>query len=554
MHDLRKVASCTMSRAAVGRRSSLGAGATAVFLACGAIAPACGGSGEVAEVRDAGNGSMSAVGSDATLGGDAADDRADFADVIAPNDGPAVLRGVVQKGPFVLGSTVTLSAIDTSGTPTGQVFTTQTTTDIGDFNITFAYRGNVDIEAQGFYYDEVTGALSGAPVVLRALYDITNGGAQGAYVNVVTHLAHDRALNLMGDGGLGLSSAESQAEAELVAALGIGGYQFQPGAPGIGLNEVGGNTDANAYVFAISAVLVKAASQAADAGAVDAQLQELLDTIASDLAKDGQVAPNLVAEVRTAEQALDVDLAMDLLTSRLQAIGSNAIPADLNRAIDTDGDGYRNSVDTCPLVANPDQAQIPTGVVCKVTRHTTFLASGEPSDGEKFCSVLGDFENTSHLAVLGCGLGGAQASAGLAIGDGTGRFFAPLPVQLDTSDASAGVFVPVAVVDVNKDGNLDLVNEGGWAAGDGKGHFAPPILFPDSLQFQSATGALSHRLALADFNGDGLVDLAQLFVLPRRVVERGSRRLCDGDPRPARCRASRGDTVRRAGRVRAGRR
>src|SRR5690242_20446721 len=37
----------------------------------------------------------------------------------APDDGPAVLSGSVQKGPFVLGSTVTLSAIDASGTATG---------------------------------------------------------------------------------------------------------------------------------------------------------------------------------------------------------------------------------------------------------------------------------------------------------------------------------------------------------------------------------------------------------------------------------------------------
>ncbi len=159
----------------------------------------------------------------------------------ASADGPAVLSGSIQKGPFVLGSTVTLSAVDSTGAPTGQVFNTQTTTELGDFAVTFAYRGNVDMQAQGFYYDEVTGTLSTSPIVLRALYVVTNGGAQSAYINIITHLAHDRAVNLMGDGGSSLASAEAQAESELEVALGIGGTGFDPGGVGIGLNEIGAN-------------------------------------------------------------------------------------------------------------------------------------------------------------------------------------------------------------------------------------------------------------------------------------------------------------------------
>jgi hypothetical protein len=114
-----------------------------------------------------------------------ADGPADGAqDVFVPNDGPALVTGSVQKGPFTLGSSVTVSAIDGTGTPTGQVFNTQTSDDLGDFAVSFAYRGNVDMQAQGFYYDELTGALSSAPIVLRALYEVTNGGPQGAYINV----------------------------------------------------------------------------------------------------------------------------------------------------------------------------------------------------------------------------------------------------------------------------------------------------------------------------------------------------------------------------------
>jgi len=58
--------------------------------------------------------------------------------------GPTILRGAIQKGPFVLGSSVTLAAIDSNGASTGQIFSTQTTTDLGDFGVTFAYRGYME--------------------------------------------------------------------------------------------------------------------------------------------------------------------------------------------------------------------------------------------------------------------------------------------------------------------------------------------------------------------------------------------------------------------------
>ena len=160
-----------------------------------------------------------------------------------------------------------------------------------------------------------------------------------------------------------LEASEAQAESELEVALGIGGTGFTPPITGIALDELGPSSTANAYLFAVSAVLVQTAiEQAGEAGSVDGTLQELLDTIASDVAAGGPLPPGLTAELRQVEQDLDVDLTMDLFYDRLQAIGSTASAADLNLAVDSDGDGVRNSVDTCPLVANPNQGKIPSGV------------------------------------------------------------------------------------------------------------------------------------------------------------------------------------------------
>jgi hypothetical protein len=427
----------------------------------------------------------------------ATDAGPDAGDAFVPNDGPAALRGAVQKGPFVLGSTVTLSTIDATGNSTGQVYTTQTTTDLGDFAVSFTYRGNVDMQAQGFYYDEVTGTLSTSPIVLRALYQVTNGGPQGAYINIITHLAHDRAINLMGDAGLTLSAAEAQAESEVVKALGIGGTGFTLGSTGVTLNELGGDSDANAYSFAVSAVLVQAAlEQAGEAGSVDATLQELVDTIALTVANGGSLSPALASELRTAEEDLDVDYTMDLFQRRLQAIGSNGAPADLNRAIDSDGDGYRNSVDTCPLVANADQAQIPTGVICKAARYTTWLP---PASAGYAPVILGDFANAGHGgALLGSNMDEDDAGATLCRGDGAGHF--SLSSTLIPSKLLDEAF------DVNEDGKLDLASEFGWSPGDGAGGFGGFMKFPDPA---GTPPAYDGTPVLGDFSGDGLVDVVR---------------------------------------------
>ncbi len=79
------------------------------------------------------------------------------------SSGSVALSGAVEKGPYVLGSSISVFPIDANGNPSGQVFKTQTTTDLGEFSLSFDYTGLVAIEGNGFYYNEVSGALSHGP-------------------------------------------------------------------------------------------------------------------------------------------------------------------------------------------------------------------------------------------------------------------------------------------------------------------------------------------------------------------------------------------------------
>ncbi len=184
-------------------------------------------------------------------------------------------------GPFVVGSTVTVSQLDKKGSPTGETFLTQTSNDKGEFSVDFKAAGLVSLQGEGFYYNEVARALSSAPITLRALYSISQAGTQAAYINMVTHLSYLRARFLY-LGGASLADATKQAESELRSQLAITAADFDPGAAGIDMNILGGDSPANAYLLAVSAALGQAAG-------TDAGLQELANTIQTDLEEDGKL-------------------------------------------------------------------------------------------------------------------------------------------------------------------------------------------------------------------------------------------------------------------------
>ncbi len=257
------------------------------------------------------------------------------------------LSGAVHKGPFVLGSQIAVQPLDTGGNPTGQSFTTQTKNDKGEFSVDFSASGQVQLTGSGFYYNEITGALSGAPLTLQAFYVIEAGGAQQAFVNLITHLTFQRVRKLVKD-GQSYAAGTAQAESELRTQLAITLPNFNPGAPGIAMNLLGGDTPADRYLFAASAVLVQAAGG-------DAQLQELTNTIAISLEPAGVLPATTKDKIKAALLALDTKAVKASLSKRLQDLGSNAPVPDLDKVLDQDGDGLTNDQDNCPTKPNANQ-------------------------------------------------------------------------------------------------------------------------------------------------------------------------------------------------------
>jgi hypothetical protein len=263
--------------------------------------------------------------------------------------GNTQLRGAVQKGPFVVGSSITLSVLDARLNPTGLVFNTQTINDRGEFEIAFEASGPVSLQGDGFYYNEVLGVLSSAAIALRAFY-VPNGAAQQqVYVNMVTHLTTERIKSLVAS-GTEFSLAVAQSEGELVRELSLTADSYVPSIPGTSMNLAGEDNPDNAYLLAVSATLLQLALDRSN-GSVDATLQESLNVYSLDFT-DGALEPQRKSEIQLALGQLNVAGISQNLADRLAALGSDGVVPNMAQVLDQDGDGVANIDDVCPHLAD----------------------------------------------------------------------------------------------------------------------------------------------------------------------------------------------------------
>lgn len=269
----------------------------------------------------------------------------------ATGEGASVtLEGAVQKGPLVVGSSVVVTVLDARLDPTGQAFETLTTNDRGEFSLSYVGPGPISLRGEGLYFNEVSGALSVSPVTLRTFFVPSGEGVQQVYVNLITHLTTERIAALV-EGGTAFSAAVVQAEGELLRELGITADDYTSSAPGTSLNVAGGDNDDNAYLFGLSATLLQLASDRS-AGAVDAPLQETLNSLASGF-RDGAFDADQKVAIAAALAKVDVPAVTRNLAAHLAQVGSTERVPDLNRVLDQDGDGVANAHDVCRFVSGP---------------------------------------------------------------------------------------------------------------------------------------------------------------------------------------------------------
>lgn len=325
------------------------------------------------------------------------------------------LTGAVQKGPLVAGGAVRIANLDARGRPTGARFATSTRDDVGNFVLDFEATALISLEGTGNFYNEATGALSATPITLRALSHSRQGGARSANVNTVTHVTFDRMRKLVSE-GLSFELARERAEWELEGALRITPDDFAAGLAGGRMNLLGGDSDGNSYLFSVSAVLAYAAQITDYEGQAEA-LQQLLDSLAFDLAADGEIDASRRASIDDARLFLDTNNVEAAFRERLSTLRVSARIPDLDRSLDHDADGLANADDNCLRMPNPEQADADgdgTGDACDDALPHTMLCVYVPA------IVAGDECDADSLflqcAGMRTGLDGILRSTGGTIG------------------------------------------------------------------------------------------------------------------------------------------
>ena len=149
---------------------------------------------------------------------------------------------------------------------------------------------------------------------------------------------------------------------------------------------------------------------------------------------------------------------------------------------------------------------------------TTFVVSNDVSGSVSpiNAAAVGDFNGDGKLDVVSINSGGAEFELDVAIGNGDGTF--QYPIVQNLFSISQPTPYAIAVGDFNGDGRLDVALWGVSGAGNssevviflgnGNGTFnlGGTYAAPNSTDFNPG----SNSLFVADFNGDGKLDLAAL--------------------------------------------
>lgn len=235
--------------------------------------------------------------------------------------------GVAQKGPLILGSTVTAQELTAALVPNGKQYSYQTNSDLGVFNPTSAFTSPyIGLSATGYYFDEVTNALSGGTITLNAYGDL--GANPVLNVNLLTTLAYQRIETLV-KAGSSFTAAQTQAEHEVLSGLGIVGADSDLRFGKLDLSK---GTSGDKLLAAVSSLFVN--------GNNSANLASLIANFQSDLASDGVIDSTSVrATLLASAQTLNPASVAANLNQKYSAQGVTYTAADIGGWLDQDGDG-----------------------------------------------------------------------------------------------------------------------------------------------------------------------------------------------------------------------
>ncbi len=256
-------------------------------------------------------------------------------DEITGSDEPKSLeiKGTIQKGPFISGSSISIQELNHNLSPTGTIYNTLTQDDFGHFTLSTDVNSDfLEIIATGFYFNEITGNLSESNINLRAIVEANDSSEIN--VNILTTLTRDRIIYLLQNTDLSFLQVKIQAENEVLNVFNINDsslIEFET----MDMTKQGAK---NAALIAVSAILQQNNSVA--------ELSELLSKINIDIKPDGMLDNSEILEtIKSNSLSINLSEIKDNLQNRFKALGLSILIPKFEDYIDSDGDGIINKYD-----------------------------------------------------------------------------------------------------------------------------------------------------------------------------------------------------------------
>lgn len=216
-----------------------------------------------------------------------------------------LFTGSVEKGPYVMGSSVTIYELDEELSQTGKAFSTTIVDEKGLFEQRNLHLSSqyVELKADGYYFNEVAGVVAESPLTLYALAEIND--VDNINVNILTTLERRRILHLVSNENMSFADARSKAHSEVLKIFGIT-------EEWVGASEQL-SLDSDALLLAISAV-VQGFRPASEVGI-------LLAALSDDLYSDGTIDDqSLISQLLTGVAVIDASALVENLRKRYSEV------------------------------------------------------------------------------------------------------------------------------------------------------------------------------------------------------------------------------------------
>jgi len=222
------------------------------------------------------------------------------------------IKGNVQKGPFISGSSIIVYDMQSDLIPSGESFNGIINDNSGTFLLdNIALSSNyVGLRADGFYYNEISGKQSLAQITLYALCDLS--GKNSVNINLLTHLEKARVEYLM-KSGLTFSVSKSQAQGEILKIFGFQNTSLKSSEE-LNIAKVGAD---NGMLLAITSIL--------QGNHTEGALTELLSNISEDIKEDGILNNEILgSELINQARFLDTTAIKTNLNKRYNELGQSS--------------------------------------------------------------------------------------------------------------------------------------------------------------------------------------------------------------------------------------